>query len=216
MSLCVPVCVQEMFGCWRMWAERWCSTGGPSCHTQSIPANAKAPAMRRRCSSTPAWLVRTVLRGFCSTAPNTQHHTTVPFLIHIYTHTQAIYVCLCMSVSLYCQWKCFLLPLPVVSPWLAPHRLKQCNSHSLFNVCSYVCMSPTGLNSLIMFCSRLFHQLTFVHQWILQNSFSLYFLYIFWFDLTPHRDQSSPFNVILMSCFCCFIFIYFFCATLYA
>lgn len=100
MFLCVPACVQEMLACWRMWAGLLCYTDGPSCPMQPTPANAKAPAMRRRCSSTPGWLARTVLKGSCSTAPKhtATHHWT--FLIYVNTHFPVMFVHFCLCVSM--------------------------------------------------------------------------------------------------------------------
>ncbi|KAF1375957.1 hypothetical protein PFLUV_G00225590 [Perca fluviatilis] len=85
-----------------MWAELWCYTNGPSCPTQPTPASAKAPATRRRCSSTPAWLARTVQKGSCFTAP--KHYSVTPlhlFNIHEYTPPSnvcvfSVNVCLCV------------------------------------------------------------------------------------------------------------------------
>lgn len=67
--LCVSVLIQEMPGHWRTWAEFWCCTDGPPCRTLPTGANVKAPATRRPCSSTPAWWVRTALKGSYFIAP---------------------------------------------------------------------------------------------------------------------------------------------------
>lgn len=67
---------------------------------------------------------------------NIQSHTTAPFIIYLNPHFPTMSVCFCMS-------KCFLLPLQVVSPYLALHRLKQCSSHPLSAVCMCVCVCFT-------------------------------------------------------------------------
>ncbi|KAL7890462.1 hypothetical protein AOLI_G00027200 [Acnodon oligacanthus] len=58
----------------KTWAGLWCCTGGRSCPMPPTPGNAKAPAMRGRWSSTPAWWARRVRRGSCSTGPEALHH----------------------------------------------------------------------------------------------------------------------------------------------
>lgn len=60
---------------------------------QPTPANARAPATRWRCSSTPAWLARTVLKGFCFIAR--KHNTSYYLWININTYSL---VCFCMSL----------------------------------------------------------------------------------------------------------------------
>ncbi len=169
----VPVCVQEMLGRWRTWAELWCYTDGPSCPTRPTPANAKAPATRRRCSSTPAWLARTVWKGSCCTAPKhtASHYRT--FLICVNKHFPAmscLFLFMYVCVSPHCPWKCFLLLLPVVSPCLALHRLEQCISHSP-STCMFV--FTHWPHSSLMSRSHLFYQINFIHQWILQRPFSV-------------------------------------------
>ncbi|XP_037394463.1 arginyl-tRNA--protein transferase 1 isoform X5 [Pygocentrus nattereri] len=57
----------------KTWAGLWCCTGGRSCPMLPTPGNAKAPAMRGRWSSTPAWWARRVRRGSCSTGPEALH-----------------------------------------------------------------------------------------------------------------------------------------------
>lgn len=57
-----------------------------------------------------------------------------------------------MSVSSHCLWKCFLLPLPVVSPCLDLHRLEQCNSLSTVDI-----FSPISLIHLLCIINVHFH-----------------------------------------------------------
>lgn len=82
-----------MLGPWGIWAELWCYTDGLSCPMQPTPANARAPATRWRCSSTPAWLARTVLKGFCFIAR--KHNTSYYLWINVNTYSLG---CLCMSL----------------------------------------------------------------------------------------------------------------------
>lgn len=82
-----------MLGPWGIWAELWCYTDGLSCPMQPTPANARAPATRWRCSSTPAWLARTVLKGFCFIAR--KHNTSYYLWINVNTYSL---VCFCMSL----------------------------------------------------------------------------------------------------------------------
>lgn len=83
-----------MLGPWGIWAELWCYTDGLSCPMQPTPANARALATRWRCSSTPAWLARTVLKGFCFIAR--KHNTSYYLWINVNT-----YSLVCFSMSLF-------------------------------------------------------------------------------------------------------------------
>lgn len=186
-----------MLACWRMWAGLLCYTDGPSCPMQPTPANAKAPAMRRRCSSTPGWLARTVPKGSCSTAPKytASHHWT--FLIYVNTHFPVMFVhfCLCMSMCRIAVCD-VLLPLPVVSPCLALHRLEQCSSQLLS---TYACLCVTHWPH-----SHLFNELNFIHQWIPQHPFSCSSCASF--CLIWLHTGTSPLDVILILCLHCFDF----------
>lgn len=82
-----------MLGPWGIWAELWCYTDGLSCPMQPTPANARAPATRWRCSSTPAWLARTVPKGFCFIAR--KHNASCYLWINVNTYSL---VCFCMSL----------------------------------------------------------------------------------------------------------------------
>lgn len=110
-----------MLGPWGIWAELWCYTDGLSCPMQPTPANARAPATRWRCSSTPAWLARTVLKGFCFIAR--KHNTSYYLWINVNTY------------SLGCLWKCFLTPIHVVSPCLPSCICWPCSSRWQSTAC---------------------------------------------------------------------------------
>lgn len=116
-----------MLGPWGIWAELWCYTDGLSCPMQPTPANARAPATRWRCSSTPAWLARTVLKGFCFIAR--KHNTSYYLWINVNTY------------SLGCLWKCFLMPIHVVSPCLPSCICWPCSSRWQSTACmaSFTC-----------------------------------------------------------------------------
>lgn len=128
------VYVQVMLEYWRMWAEPWCYTDGPSCPLQSTLANARAPVTRQRCSNTAAWLARTVPKGSCSIAPETHSITPLHLLFYVNSQPSSI-VCFCMSVCLLtvCESAFWCIP-PVISPcWInsvATHCLLYIFTHS--------------------------------------------------------------------------------------
>lgn len=72
---------------------------------------------------------------------NTYSITPLHLFKYIRKYTPLSNVCLFLfmyvCVSFHCLWKCFLLPLPVVSPCLALHRLEQCSSHSIYIYSTY-------------------------------------------------------------------------------
>lgn len=95
--------VQETLTRWRIWAELWCCTNEASCPTPSTPANVKAAATKTRCSSTPAWLARTVPRGSCSTAPKQYGHMSISmYLTHLSQQPFSLSLCVTMGESANC------------------------------------------------------------------------------------------------------------------
>lgn len=193
MFSCVPVCVQETLEYWRMWAERWCYTNEPSCPTLPIPANARVPATRQRCSSTPDWSARTVLRGSCSTAPeHTQHHTTAPFFnTREYTPPSNVFLFMLLYLCVLSLSVKVLFVALVVSPCYTLPRLEQCSSHLPY---IYIPTHHSVISSLHSF----YFQLCSIHSRFSScASFCLIWLH------TGTRTLVCHFNNTFFFCFFC-------------